>query len=207
MEGSSGEESIHAQNSNSRLASTTQTPFNHGVDQAAKVLNRLVQSSSEACHACDQQQVFHLHLKLGGKKLTPASAIRPMAGKPAPWRSKRCASRRKARAAMASPPWSPRSNLPQERHRPGQEADRPDRHPQTGLNTGGCLSGRIRQHKAGNHSHRPERMDERALRPRRLHGTLAGIERDPLQNGTRRSGRGQSEGCPAIPFPWTTPCC
>ncbi|WP_159819779.1 hypothetical protein [Cyanobium sp. Copco_Reservoir_LC18] len=80
IEGSSGEESIHAQNSNSRLASATQTQFNHGVDQAARVLNRLVQSSGEDCHAYYQQQVFQLNLKLGGRNLTPVSAIEAHCG-------------------------------------------------------------------------------------------------------------------------------
>lgn len=75
IEGSSGEESIHAQNNNSRQASATQTQFNHGVDQAARVLNRLVQSSGEACNDYYQQQVFNLNLKLGEKDLTPAADI------------------------------------------------------------------------------------------------------------------------------------
>jgi len=75
IEGSSGEESINAQNNNSRLASATQTQFNHGVDQAARVLNRLVQSSGESCNDYYKQQVFNLNLKLGDKSLTPASAF------------------------------------------------------------------------------------------------------------------------------------
>ncbi len=75
IEGSSGEESINAQNTNSRHASTTQTQFNHGVDQAARVLDRLVQSSGEACNDYYQQQVFNLNLKLGERDLTPAAEI------------------------------------------------------------------------------------------------------------------------------------
>lgn len=75
IEGSSGEESIQAQTNNSRLASATQTQFNHGVDQAARVLNRLVESSGEACNDYYQQQVFSLNLKLGGKDLTPVADI------------------------------------------------------------------------------------------------------------------------------------
>lgn len=75
IEGSSGEESIQAQTNNSRLASATQTQFNHGVDQAARVLNRLVESSGEACNDYYQQQVFSLNLKLGGKDLTPVDDI------------------------------------------------------------------------------------------------------------------------------------
>lgn len=75
IEGSSGEESINAQNNNSRHASATQTQFNHGVDQAARVLNRLVQSSGEACNDYYQQQVFNLNLKLGGQDLTPPADI------------------------------------------------------------------------------------------------------------------------------------
>lgn len=75
IEGSSGEESINAQNNNSRQASATQTQFNHGVDQAARVLNRLVKSSGESCNNYYKQQVFNLNLKLGGKNLTPAAAI------------------------------------------------------------------------------------------------------------------------------------
>lgn len=75
IEGSSGEESIQAQNNNSRLASATQTQFNHGVDQAARVLNRLVVSSGEACNDYYQQQVFSLNLKFGGKELTSAADI------------------------------------------------------------------------------------------------------------------------------------
>ena len=80
IEGSSGEESIHAQNNNSRLASATQTQFNHGVDQAARVLNRLIQSSGESCNDDYKQQVFNLNLKLGGKNLTPASAVKADCG-------------------------------------------------------------------------------------------------------------------------------
>jgi len=75
IEGSSGEESIQAQTNNSRLASATQTQFNHGVDQAARVLNRLVESSGEACNHYYQEQVFSLNLKLGGKDLTPVADI------------------------------------------------------------------------------------------------------------------------------------
>ena len=75
IEGSSGEESIQAQNSNSRLASATQTQFNHGVDQAARVLNRLVESSGEACNDYYQQQVFSLNLKFGDRDLTSVADI------------------------------------------------------------------------------------------------------------------------------------
>ena len=75
IEGSSGEESIQAQNSNSRLASATQTQFNHGVDQAARVLNRLVESSGEACNDYYQQQVFSLNMKFGDRDLTSVADI------------------------------------------------------------------------------------------------------------------------------------
>ena len=75
IEGSSGEESIQAQNSNSRLASATQTQFNHGVNQAARVLNRLVESSGEACNDYYQQQVFSLNLKFGDRDLTSVADI------------------------------------------------------------------------------------------------------------------------------------
>ncbi|MEA5442290.1 hypothetical protein [Cyanobium gracile] len=75
IEGSSGEESINAQNNNSRQASATQTQFNHGVDQAARVLNRLVQSSGESCNSHYKQQIFNLNLKLSGNNLTTAAAI------------------------------------------------------------------------------------------------------------------------------------
>lgn len=80
IEGSSGEESINAQNTNSGIASATQTQFNHGVDQAARVLNRLVQSSGESCNSYYKQQVFNLNLKLGGKNLTPAATIKANCG-------------------------------------------------------------------------------------------------------------------------------
>jgi hypothetical protein len=80
IEGSSGEESINAQNSNSRHASATQTQFNHGVDQAARVLNRLAQSAGETCQDYYQGQVFNLNLKLGGKNLTPAADIEANCG-------------------------------------------------------------------------------------------------------------------------------
>jgi len=80
IEGSSGEESINAQNTTTGIASVTQTQFNHGVDQAARVLNRLAQSSGEACNDYYQQQVFSLNLKLGGKNLTPAADIEANCG-------------------------------------------------------------------------------------------------------------------------------
>jgi hypothetical protein len=75
IEGSSGEESISAQNNSPGRTTATQTQFNHGVDQAARVLNRLVQSSGEACNEYYQKRVFQLNLKLGGQDLTPAAAI------------------------------------------------------------------------------------------------------------------------------------
>jgi hypothetical protein len=75
IEGSSGEESITAQDNSAGRGPASQTQFNHGVDQAARVLNRLVQGSGEACNDYYQQQVFNLNLKLGGQDLTPAADI------------------------------------------------------------------------------------------------------------------------------------
>ncbi len=68
IEGSSGEESINAQNSNAGQATATQTQFNHGVDQATRVLHRLAQSSDKGCNSYYHSQVFPPSLSFDTKK-------------------------------------------------------------------------------------------------------------------------------------------
>lgn len=67
IDGSPGEDAINDQKNNTHHAKTTQSQFNHGVDQAARVLARLIESSGETCKNY-YDQILDLDSKLTASK-------------------------------------------------------------------------------------------------------------------------------------------